>query len=47
MVSMIYQGTGKLRAVQPLLGHTKIASTVRYLGTDIDDALLIAEQIEF
>jgi site-specific recombinase XerC len=35
-----------LRAVQLLLGHTKIESTVRYLGIDVDDALLIAEQVE-
>ncbi|PVE21477.1 recombinase XerC [Microvirga sp. KLBC 81] len=42
--SMIYRRTGNLRAVQLLLGHTKIESTVRYLG--IDDALVIAEQVE-
>jgi integrase len=42
--SMIYRRTGNLRAVQLLLGHTKIESTVQYLG--IDDALLIAEQVE-
>jgi hypothetical protein len=35
-----------LRAVQRLLGHTKIESTVRYLGIDIDDALAISEQVE-
>ena len=35
---------GNLRAVQLLLGHTKIESTVRYLGIDVDDALAIAEQ---
>jgi site-specific recombinase XerC len=35
-----------LRAVQILLGHTKLESTVRYLGIDVDDALNIAEQIE-
>jgi integrase len=44
--SMIYRRTGNLRAVQLLLGHTKIESTVRYLGIDVDDALLIAEQVE-
>jgi site-specific recombinase XerD len=35
-----------LRAVQPLLGHTKIESTVRYLGIEADDALAMAEQTE-
>jgi len=44
--SMIYRRTGNLRAVQLLLGHTKIESTVRCLGIDVDDALLIAEQVE-
>ena len=43
---MIYKKTGNLRAVQILLGHTKLESTVRYLGIEIDDALRIAEQIE-
>ena len=43
---MIYRRTGNLRAVQLLLGHTRIESTVRYLGIDVDDALLIAEQVE-
>jgi site-specific recombinase XerC len=37
--------TGNLRAVQLLLGHTKIESTVRYLGIEVDDALAIAEQV--
>jgi hypothetical protein len=36
----------KLRAVQLLLGHTKIESTVRYLGIEVDDALSIAEQVD-
>ena len=44
--SMIYRRTGNLRAVQLFLGHSKIESTVRYLGIDVDDALLIAEQVE-
>jgi integrase len=44
--TMIYRRTGNLRAVQLLLGHTKIESTVRYLGIDVDDALAIAEQVE-
>ena len=35
-----------LRAVQLLLGHTKIESTVRYLGIEVDDALAIAEQVD-
>ena len=44
--TMIYRRTGNLRAVQLLLGHTKIESTVRYLGIDVDDALAIAEQVD-
>jgi len=44
--SMIYKQTGNLRAVQILLGHTKIESTVRYLGVDIEDALELAEATE-
>jgi len=44
--SMIYRRTGNLRAVQILLGHRKIESTVRYLGIEVDDALAIAEQVE-
>ena len=38
--------TGNLRAVQLLLGHTKIESTVRYLEIEVDDALTVAEQID-
>jgi hypothetical protein len=37
---------GNLRAVQLLLGHTKIERTVRYLGIEVDDALAIAEQVD-
>jgi integrase len=44
--TLIYRRTGNLRAVQLLLGHTKIESTVRYLGIEIDDSIEIAEKIE-
>jgi integrase len=44
--AQIYKKTGNLRAVQLLLGHTKLESTVRYLGIEVDDALRIAEQVE-
>jgi len=44
--SIIYKQTGNLRAVQILLGHTKIESTVRYLGVDVEDALALAEATE-
>jgi integrase len=44
--TLIYRRTGNLRAVQLLLGHTKIESTVRYLGIEIDDAIEIAEKVE-
>jgi site-specific recombinase XerC len=42
----MYKKTGNLRAVQLLLGHTKLESTVRYLGIEVDDALEMAEQTE-
>jgi site-specific recombinase XerC len=45
--AQIYRKTGKLRAVQLLLGHTKLESTVRYLGIEVDDALTLSEQVEF
>ena len=44
--TLIYRRTGNLRAVQLLLGHTKIESTVRYLGIEVDDALAVAEQVD-
>ena len=44
--SLIYRRTKNLRAVQLLLGHTKLESTVRYLGIEVDDALEVAEQTE-
>jgi site-specific recombinase XerC len=44
--SIIYKATGNLRAVQILLGHTKIENTVRYLAVDIEDALSLAEGTE-
>jgi integrase len=45
-VAIIYKATGNLRAVQILLGHTKIESTVRYLGVDVEDALTLAERTD-
>ena len=44
--AQIYRKTGNLRAVQLLLGHTKIESAVRYLGIEVDDALTLSEQVE-
>ena len=43
---MIYKKTKKLRAVQILLGYTKLESTVRYLSIEVDDALDLAEQFD-
>ena len=44
--SLIYRRTKNLRAVQLLLGHSKLESTVRYLGIEVDDALELAEQTD-
>jgi integrase len=44
--TLLYRRTKNLRAVQPLLGHAKLDSTVRYLGIEIDDALEMSEQID-
>ena len=44
--TMIYRRTKNLRAVQLLLGHSKLESTVRYLGIEVDDALELSEQTE-
>jgi integrase len=44
--SEIYRKTGNLRAVQLLLGHRKVDSTVRYLGVELEEALSIAEKID-
>ena len=45
-VAEIYKKTGNLRAVQLLLGHTKMDSTVRYLGVELEEALTISESTE-
>ena len=44
--TLIYRKTGNLRAVQLLLGHEKVESTVRYLGIEVEDALAISEQVD-
>jgi len=44
--TLIYRRTKNLRAVQLLLGHSKLDSTVRYLGIEIDDALEMSEQTD-
>jgi len=44
--TLIYRRTKNLRAVQLLLGHNKVESTVRYLGIEVDDALVISEQTD-
>jgi integrase len=44
--TLIYRKTGNLRAVQLLLGHEKIDSTVKYLGVEVEDALALSESIE-
>jgi site-specific recombinase XerC len=44
--TLIYRRTKNLRAVQLLLGHLKLESTIRYLGIEVDDALEISEQTE-
>ena len=44
--SIIYAKTKNLRAIQILLGHTKLESTIQYLGVELEDALRISEQIE-
>lgn len=45
-VTLIYKRTGNIRACQLLLGHSKLESTVRYLGVEVDDALILSEQTD-
>jgi len=44
--SIIYRATGNIRAIQILLGHSKIENIVRYLGVGVEDVLLLAERTE-
>ena len=44
--SLIYRRTKNIRAVQWLLGHTKLETTVRYLGAEVENALELSEQTE-
>ena len=44
--TLVYRRTRNLRAVQLLLGHTKLESTIRYLGIEVNDALDISERTE-
>lgn len=46
MIEGAHRKTGNLRACQLLLGHTKLESTVRYLGVELDDALALSEALE-
>ncbi len=45
-MALVYKRTGNLRACQLLLGHTKLESTVRYLGFEADGTLVLSEQID-
>ena len=45
-VSLLYKKTGNLRACQLLLGHSKLESTIGYLGVEVDDALQLSEALE-
>lgn len=45
-VALVYKRTGNLRACQLLLGRSKLESTVRYLGAEVDDALILSEQTD-
>jgi hypothetical protein len=45
-VALVYKRTGDIRACQLLLGYSKLESTVRYLGIEVDDALILSEQTE-